>query len=116
MSDRPRPARVSDEVSKLEGHLVHEAEGASARSPGELNTVRLELGERIGGQAFGAELRLDGGDEIVPDRAEVGPPNIRSEDREQCAGVGEQDALLPVDPEQVQIPVVLGRREFAERE
>jgi hypothetical protein len=28
----------------------------------------------------------------------------------------EQDALLPVDPEQVQIPVVVGRREFAERD
>src|SRR5216110_1009331 len=86
-------ARVSDEVSKLEGHLVHEAEGAAARGLGELNTVGLELGERVGGQVFGAELALDGRDEIVPDRAGVRPPNTCSEDREQRAGVGEEDAL-----------------------
>src|SRR2546429_7017451 len=93
-------ACVSDEVSKLEGHFVHEAKGAAARGLGELNTVGLELGERVDGQVFGAELALDGRDEIVPDRAEVRAPNTGSEDREQRAGVGEQETLLPVDPEQ----------------
>jgi len=32
---------VGDEVSKLEGHLGHEAEDAAVRGLGELNTVRL---------------------------------------------------------------------------
>ena len=99
-------ARVSDEVSKLEGHLVHEAKGAAARGLGELNTLGLELGERVVAQVFGVQLALDGRDEIVPDWAEVRAPNTCSEDREQCVGVGEQETLLPVDPEQVQIPVV----------
>jgi hypothetical protein len=39
-------ACLSDEVSKLEGHLVHEAERAATRRLGETNTVRLKLGER----------------------------------------------------------------------
>jgi hypothetical protein len=42
-------ARASDEVSKLEGHLVHEAEGAAARRLREADAVRLELGKRVGG-------------------------------------------------------------------
>jgi hypothetical protein len=42
--------------------------------------------------------------------------NARPEDGEQRAGMGEQDALLPVDPERVQVPIVVGRRELAERD
>jgi hypothetical protein len=42
-------ARVSDEVSKLEGHLVHEAESAATRGLGELYAVRLDVGEGVGG-------------------------------------------------------------------
>jgi hypothetical protein len=42
-------ARASDEVSKLEGHLAHEAEGAAAPRLREADAVRLELGERVGG-------------------------------------------------------------------
>ncbi len=111
-----KAARVSDEVAKLEGHFVHEAEGAAARGLGELNSVRLELGERVGGQALSAEFGLDGLDEVGAKWAEIRASNTCSEDGEQRAGVREQETLLPVDPEQVQIPVAVGRGEFAERE
>ncbi len=80
-------ACLSDEVSKLEGHLVHEAERASARRLGETNTVRLKLGERVGRQALRAKLGLDGRDEVVVDRAEIRAMNACSEDGEQRAGV-----------------------------
>ena len=78
----------------------------------------LEFGTFVGGHCNDAitGIALDGRDEIVPDRAEVRAPNACSEDREQCVGVCEQETLLPVDPEQVQLPVVVGRRELAERE
>jgi len=109
-------ARVRDEVSKLESHLVHEAKGASARGLSEPNTVRLKLGEGVGRQVLCAELGLDGRDEVVADRAEIRAMNACPEDGEQRAGVCEQETLLPVDPEQVQIPVVVGRREFVERD
>src|SRR5438876_12117016 len=109
-------ARVGDEVSKLDSHLVHEAEGASARGLGEPNTVRLKLGERVGRQVLCAELALDGRDEVCADRAEIRAMNACPEDGEQRAGVCEQETLLPVDPEQVQIPVVVGRRKFVERD
>ena len=77
-------ARVSDEVSKLEGHLVHEAEGAAARGLGELNTVGLELGERVGGQALSAEFGLDGIDEVVAKWAEIRASNLLGRRRTRC--------------------------------
>ena len=41
-------AGISDLVAKVDGHLVHEAEGASACRLGETNGVRVELVERGG--------------------------------------------------------------------
>ncbi len=40
-------ASVRDVVSKLEGHLVHEAERAAACRLGETNAVRCKLAERV---------------------------------------------------------------------
>ena len=116
MSHRSRPPASAMRYRSSKAISFIEAKGAAARGLGELNTVGLELGERVDGQVFGAELALDGRDEIVPDWAEVRAPNTCSEDGEQRVGVCEQDALLPVNPERVQIPVVVGRRESAERE
>jgi len=64
-----KTARVSDEVSKLEGHLVQEAQRAAARGLGKPNTVGLKLGERVGRQALCAELDFDGRDEVGAERA-----------------------------------------------
>jgi len=97
---------VGDDPSELERHFGHEAEGAAARGLGELDTVRLESRECVGGQVFGAELALDGRDEIVPDRAEVRPANTCSEDRElssflsvakklSATALSKQSPLLP---------------------
>src|SRR6266511_247388 len=97
-------------------NFVHEAECAAARGLGKPNTLGLKLGERVGRQALRAELDFDGRDEVDAERAEIRAAYACPEDREQRAGVGEQDALLSVDPEQVQVPVVIGRREFAERD
>src|SRR6266508_1080508 len=74
------------------------------------HSVGLGTGGRA--QALRAEFGLDGIDEVVAKRAEIRAANTCPEDVEQRAGVGEQDALLAVDPEQVQIPVVVGRREL----
>jgi hypothetical protein len=95
-------ASVSDAVSKLEGHLVHEAERAAARGFRETNGVGVKLGKRVGRKALRAKLGFDGRDEVVADRAEVRAPNAYPEDGEQRAGMREQETLLPIDPEQVQ--------------
>jgi hypothetical protein len=83
-------------------------------APGEVPGLGLELGERVGRQALGAQLGLDECGEGAADRAEIGDLNRRSEYREQRAGVGEQEAFLPGDPEQVQVPVVFCWSELAE--
>jgi hypothetical protein len=62
-----------------------------------------------------AQLGLDGSDEVAADRAQIRATDACPEDREQGAGVGEQDAFLSVDPKQVQVPVVVGRRQIGER-
>jgi hypothetical protein len=41
-------AGISDLVAEVDGHLVHEAEGAAACCFGETNGVRVELAERGG--------------------------------------------------------------------
>jgi hypothetical protein len=45
-------AGISDSVSKVDGHLVHEAEGAAACRLCEANGVRVEQAEGIGRQAL----------------------------------------------------------------
>ncbi len=74
-------ARVSDEVSKLEGHFVHRAERAAARGLGKPNTLGLKLGERVGRQALRVELDFDGRNEVDAERAEIRAANTCPEDR-----------------------------------
>lgn len=80
MSHRPRPPPVSDDVSKLEGHLSHEAEGAATRGLREPNTVRLKLGERVGGQVLCAEFGFDRVNEVSAERAKIRATHTCSED------------------------------------
>jgi hypothetical protein len=42
---------ISDLVSEMDGHLVHESEDAAACRLRETNGVRVELAERVGRQA-----------------------------------------------------------------
>src|SRR6266542_639600 len=104
----------SDLPSELERHLGHEAERAAARGLRKPNFVALELGERVGGESFRAELSLDRVDEVVAERTKIPDMNASPENREQGAGVSEEEALLPLDPYEVQVPVVVSRRELAE--
>ena len=75
-------ALVGDDRSELEPHFGHEAEGAAARGLRELDAVRLESRECVGGKAFCAELGLDGFDEIATERAEIRDVDTYAEDRE----------------------------------
>src|SRR5712691_7873501 len=64
-------ACISDSVSKVDSHLVHESESAAACRLGESNAVRVELGEGIGRQGLCAKFRLDGVDQVGADRAQI---------------------------------------------
>ena len=107
-------AGLCGDVLDFEGHLGHVAERAAAYRLGDSQRLGLEFRESVGRQAVGAQLGLDECREGGADRAEVGNSNRCSEYREQRSGVGEQEALLPRDPEQVQVPVVVRGSEFAQ--
>src|SRR6266540_2818186 len=108
-------ALVSDDPSEFERHLGHEADRAAVRGLRKPN-IAVEFGECVGGKSFRAEFSLDRVDEVVAERAEIRDMNASPENREQGAGVGEEEALLPLDPYEVQVPVVVARRELAEDE
>jgi DNA-binding transcriptional ArsR family regulator len=76
--------------------------------------VALELGERVGGESVRAELSLERVDEVVAERTKIRDMNASPENREQGASVGEEEAFLPLDPYEVQVPVVVSRRKLAE--
>src|SRR6266540_4331839 len=109
-------APVSDDPSEFERHLGHEAERAAVRGLRKPNIVAVEFGECVGGKSFRAEFSLDRVDEVVAERAEIRYLYAHPEDREQSAGLGEQETLLPLDPNEVQVPVIVARRELAEGE
>lgn len=98
---------ASDLVANLECHLVHEAEHAATRGPGDPDVVWLKPPERVRREGLGAEFGLDGRDEIRAGRPEICAPDARPKDREQCAGMGEQETLATIDPQQVQVPLVV---------
>ena len=97
MSLRAQATLVGDDPSELERHFGHEAEGAAARRLRELEPVRLERCERFGGKALGAELCLDGLNEVIAKRTEIRNVDSDPEYRQQGARVGEQKTLLPFD-------------------
>jgi len=68
------------------------------------------------GESFGAQFGLDRLDDVVAKRSEISDPDPGPEDGEQRSGVGEQEALVAVDPGTVQIPVVVAWSGLAERD
>ena len=62
-------AFVVDLVAEVGRHLVHEPEDAAACCPREENSVGVEWTENVERQALGAELFLDGSDDIRAERA-----------------------------------------------
>jgi hypothetical protein len=115
MSHRRRPPasamryRSSKAISFMKPRVLRLAVLAS-------RTLSGSSSENVSVGRLSAKSSLDGRDEVAADRAEIRATNACPEDGEQRAGVCEQETLLPGDPEQVQKPVVVGRREFAERE
>ncbi len=66
----------------------------------------------VAGEILGTQLAFDQTHYQRAGRPQIVRPDVRFEDREQCAGVGEQEARARAEPEQVRIPVlrVGGRR------
>jgi hypothetical protein len=60
------------------------------------------------------KLRLDGLDRVGADRAQIRFPYPGQEDREQCSGVREEEALPAIEPEQVRVPVLVSSRQLRE--
>ncbi len=97
---------TSDRVFAEVGHVVHAAKHAAIRGLGDRKFLGSEIAEGANGKPLSDELSHDQpGDEVVR-RAQVGRSDVWLEDREQGVGVGEQEALAPVEDEEVSVPVV----------
>src|SRR6266511_6160825 len=70
-------------------------------------TLSGSCAEKVSAGRLCAELGLDRLDEVVAEWAEIRNVDTYSEDREEGARVGEQQTSLPLDPDDVQVPVVV---------
>ena len=102
-------AVVGDVPLEFGRHLFHEPERASARGLRDPNVIAVKLRERLGGESFRFQLGLDRLDDVVAQRTQIRHTDASPEHGEQRAGVGEQETFLPLDPAEVQIPVVVAR-------
>ena len=98
--DVPEAAGLVDVPAALEGHLVHDAEHVSACCRREADVIRIELTQRVDGQLLVEQRRLEQVDD-ASDRTLVGHADVGNEDREERAGMDDQQALASVEPEQV---------------
>src|SRR4051812_25984469 len=96
-----------DGVVDVDGHVVHEAEHAAARGLRDLKRSRVELPERVRCQPLRVECGLDDADNVRPERAQLRRARARDEDGKERASVREQQALAPLEPEDVRVPVLV---------
>jgi hypothetical protein len=73
------------------------------------------VAEDVCRQVLGLQLLVRAGCDPLPDRSQLGRADIGGEDGEQCRRVDEQEALAAVDPEQVQVPVVVTASDIRRR-
>jgi len=94
------------------GHVVDASEHAAVRGLGDPHLVGVDGTEGVAGEILGTQLAFDQRHYQRAGRRQIVRPDVRFEDREQCAGVGEQAGLARAEPEQVRLPVlrVGGRR------
>ncbi|MDO8616570.1 MAG: hypothetical protein Q7T33_12685 [Dehalococcoidia bacterium] len=85
--------------------LVHVTQYSPACCSGNLNATGIQITECVSGKPFGAKLGLDGPDNEGRQWREVGLADVGSQNCEERVGVSKQNALAPVDPKQVRVPV-----------
>ena len=105
-----------DHQAAFERHLVHHAEDVAARRLGEADVVGVEAAEGVDRHSLLEQCAFEQTDDPPSDRAQLGEADIGDEDREQRAGVDDQQALAPIEPEHVRVPIVVARRRFGEAE
>ena len=98
-----------DGVAQVGGHLVHVAEGVAARGLRHDNDVWWDRSEGVVGEACSFELRRDHLGHEGREVSQGGFAYGRAEHGEQRAGVGEQHAFTSLDPQEVEVPVVVCR-------
>jgi hypothetical protein len=94
-------AVVGDVRLEFERHLLHEPERVSARGLRGPNVMAVKLRERVGWWSFRSQRGLDCFHDVVAQRMQIRDTDAGPEHGEQRAGVGEQETLLPLDPEEV---------------
>lgn len=100
----------SKAISVVKPRVLRLAVFASRRSSGS------RPGNVFSGSPFHAQLSLDRLDEVAAERAEIGDVDARPEHGDEGAAMGEKETLLALDPDEVQVPVLVARRQVAQGE
>ncbi len=96
-----------EHVVEVIRNLVHDPEHPSVRGLRDPDVWGVENTEHIHREGLIVERAGDRIDEERADRVEIVLADIRHKNRESGAGVYDEQALAPVEPEQVQIPIVV---------
>jgi hypothetical protein len=99
-------ASIADGHLTEERHVVHAPQHAAVRGLGQDQLLRAQVSERCWRQALAAEFPLGQLGDQTAGCTQVHCAHAWLEDRKQGGGVREQQALAPVKPEQVGIPVL----------
>ena len=112
----PETADLVDVPAALERHLVQCPEHVFAGCLRELEVIGSEAAEGVDGESLLDQGAFEQLDDAASDRAQVSDAHVGEEEREQCAGMDDEQALAAVEPEQVRVPVVLAGRRVDERD
>lgn len=104
-----------EHVVEVTRDLVHDPEYPSARGLRDPDICRFERAEHRCRKGLVVERSGDRVDEQRADRIEVVLADIRHKNRESGARVCDEQTLAPVEPQQVQIPVVVAGFDLGER-
>lgn len=88
-------------------HLVHIAQYAAALRPRQPH-ARVEHAESVQREVLSFELMADEGDDGGADRDQIGLAEVRNKDREQGAGMGQEEGFPFRERNQIGVPVLVG--------
>jgi hypothetical protein len=112
----PEAAGLVDVPADFVRHLVHDAEDVPACSLGEPDFVRFESAERVARKALLEHRASEQLDDAALERAQVVDSDVGDKAREQRTRMRDEEALAPVDPEQVGVPAIAGWWRVDERD
>ena len=95
-------------------HVVREPQDAAAGGSRHPHMGGVKRSQAVRREPLIRQGRRDGTGDVVAELGELWLTNVRDEDREQRVGVYDKQALAPVDPDEIGVPVVRCRRDVGD--